>query len=330
MGCTRQDFPGTARDPSRHVNCFYINWLLYNSAPLRTVLNSHRSLPGVKESRTRAGSLPPLLGRSSGRWPVHATLTEDSVLVRNGPGFVRRIVALQLPRVIPASQPLHHQSLAREHDEHLVVQRLGPAHTAPPTPPSPWSRPTRARRTRPRIGRSPRTVRPRLAFPPSTDAPASVRAGGADIEVRHRPGEGYSCWTPCVHRGLRSSRRPDQFWTAERDQFSREDGMRCTFTGITPRDSRFWPAARPRTRRRWRTSRRVIDEYHAQVEPWRGLDAMDVGTRSSTPRRLRKDLRTIRGDTERTGTPVLTNQGTPRFTWFQSVSRSIFLPRSGG
>ena len=36
---------------------------------------------------------------------------------------------------------------------------------------------------------------------------------------------------------------------------------------------------------------------------------MDVGTLSSTPRRLREDLRTIRGDTERTATPVLTNQG---------------------
>ena len=37
---------------------------------------------------------------------------------------------------------------------------------------------------------------------------------------------------------------------------------------------------------------------------------MDVGTRSSTPRRLREDLRTTRGDTERTAaTLVLTNQG---------------------
>ena len=42
---------------------------------------------------------------------------------------------------------------------------------------------------------------------------------------------------------------------------------------------------------------------------------MDVGTRSSTPRRLREDLRTTRGDTERTAaTLVLTNQGTARFT----------------
>ena len=34
---------------------------------------------------------------------------------------------------------------------------------------------------------------------------------------------------------------------------------------------------------------------------------MDVGTRSSTPRRLRDDLRTIRGDTERTATLLMTN-----------------------
>ena len=40
---------------------------------------------------------------------------------------------------------------------------------------------------------------------------------------------------------------------------------------------------------------------------------MDVGTRSSTPRRLREDLRTTRGDTERTVTLVLTNQGTRTF-----------------
>ena len=58
---------------------------------------------------------------------------------------------------------------------------------------------------------------------------------------------------------------------------------------------------------------------------------MDVGKRSSTPRRLREDLRTTPGDTERTtATLVLTNQGAARFTWFQSVSRSAFLPRSGG
>ena len=40
---------------------------------------------------------------------------------------------------------------------------------------------------------------------------------------------------------------------------------------------------------------------------------MDVGTRSSAPRRLREDLRTTRGDKERTAaTLVLTNQGTAR------------------
>ena len=42
---------------------------------------------------------------------------------------------------------------------------------------------------------------------------------------------------------------------------------------------------------------------------------MDVGTRSSTPRRVRADLRTTRGDTETTtATLVLTNEGTTRFT----------------
>ena len=56
-----------------------------------------------------------------------------------------------------------------------------------------------------------------------------------------------------------------------------------------------------------------------------------TGTRNSTPRRLREDLRTTRGDTERTAaTLVLTNQGAARFTWFQSVSRSALLPRLGG
>ena len=48
---------------------------------------------------------------------------------------------------------------------------------------------------------------------------------------------------------------------------------------------------------------------------------MDVG-RNSTPRRLREDLRRIRGDTERTATLVLTNQGTARFTWFHASWQS--------
>ena len=41
---------------------------------------------------------------------------------------------------------------------------------------------------------------------------------------------------------------------------------------------------------------------------------MDVGTRSSTPRRLREDLRTTRGDTERTAANlIMTNQGNRTF-----------------
>ena len=58
---------------------------------------------------------------------------------------------------------------------------------------------------------------------------------------------------------------------------------------------------------------------------------MDVGTRNSTPRRLREDLRITRGDTGRTAAAlVMTNQGTARFTWFQSVSLSAVLPRLCG
>ena len=48
---------------------------------------------------------------------------------------------------------------------------------------------------------------------------------------------------------------------------------------------------------------------------------MDVGTRSSTPRRLREDLRITRGDTGRTAaTLVLTKHGTFRFSRFQETS----------
>ena len=65
------------------------------------------------------------------------------------------------------------------------------APTAPRTPPPPWSRPIRARRTRPRIGRWPRTVRSRRAFPPRRTRPPAFRAGDADLEVRHRSAEGY-------------------------------------------------------------------------------------------------------------------------------------------
>ena len=59
--------------------------------------------------------------------PRPRDLTEDSVLPRNGPGFVRRVVTLEVPTVVRASQPFHLDSLARAHDEHLAVQRLGPA-----------------------------------------------------------------------------------------------------------------------------------------------------------------------------------------------------------
>ena len=64
---------------------------------------------------------------SSGWWHRPRHLTEESVLARNGPGFVRRVVALEFPTVVPESQPLHRDSLARAHDEHLAVKRLSPA-----------------------------------------------------------------------------------------------------------------------------------------------------------------------------------------------------------
>ena len=52
------------------------------------------------------------------RWRTRRTVS---------PGLVRRIVALEVPTVVRASQPLHQDSLARVHDEHLAVKRLGPA-----------------------------------------------------------------------------------------------------------------------------------------------------------------------------------------------------------
>ena len=148
---------------------------------------------------------------------------------------------------------------------------------------------------------------------PSTDAPAGGRAGGADLEVRHRSRDGYS-----LLEIMRPPRAPIvspprtvaliQSWTAERDQFSREDGMRCTFAGITIATVVSAGCAYPHAAT-VENFRRVFDEYHAQVRPCRGLDAMDVGTRDSTPCRLREDLRTTRRDTERTATTlVLTNQ----------------------
>ena len=238
-------------------------------------------LIGRVESWRVAGRGPPARV-VQGTVPRPRDLTEDAVLARNGPGFVRRIVALQLPRGHPcgaaASPPVQRLGPAHvEHNQIAVANRrrhrvtrhpaytshapgapLRPAPTAPPTPSSPWSHPTRARRTRARIGRSPRTVRPRLAFPPSTDAPASVRAGGADLEVRHRSAEGYNCWRPCVHRGLRSSRRPDRRTDPVLDSRKRPilKGGRHALHVCRHhhRDSRFWPAARTRTRRRWRTS----------------------------------------------------------------------------
>ena len=85
--------------------------------------------------------------------------------------------------------------------------------------------------------------------------------------------------------------------------------MRCTFAGITIATVVSAGCAYPHAAT-VENFRRVFDEYHAQVRPCRGLDAMDVGTRDSTPCRLREDLRTTRRDTERTAaTLVLTNQG---------------------
>ena len=161
-------------------------------------------------------------------------LTEDSVLARNGPGFVRRVVALRLPRIIPASQPLPHQSLAREHDEHLVVQRLGPAHVEHgPGRGCKSPAPSKSPATRTHITRSGRAAEASAdratdtvisvvsshtgssdsaanrtfaasgtttaGVPPATDAPAGVRAGGADIEVRH-----HASTADCDRRAART------------------------------------------------------------------------------------------------------------------------------
>ena len=118
-----------------------------------------------------------------------------------------------------------------------------------------------ARRTRPRIGRSPRTVQPRLAFPPRrTRPPAFARAAPTSTSVTDRQRDTV-WWRPCVHRGLRSSRRPDRRTDPVMDVL--ESRKRPTLKGGRRalhvyrhhhRDSRFWPAARTRTRRRLRTS----------------------------------------------------------------------------
>ena len=58
---------------------------------------------------------------------------------------------------------------------------------------------------------------------------------------------------------------------------------------------------------------------------------MGVGTRSSTPRRLRKGLRTLHGGTERTATLVLTNQENRTFHVIsERLTKLLFLPPLGG
>ena len=88
--------------------------------------------------------------------------------------------------------PSSHPPPAHTSDAPGAPMRAAP--TAPRTPPSPWSRPIRARRTRARIGRWPRTVRSRRAFLPRRTRPPAFRAGGADIELRDRSPPALRGW----------------------------------------------------------------------------------------------------------------------------------------
>ena len=208
------------------------------------------------------------------------------------------------------------------HTSHAPGAPPRPAPTAPLTPASPWSRPTRARRTSAAnrtfaangtttAGVSPRRTR-RLAV---------ARAAPTSRSVTDRQTDTV-CWRSCVHRGLRSSRRPGPSHGSSPGQpkETNSQGRTACAARLPASPSRQWflaGCAYPHAAT-VENFRRVFDEYYAQVRPCRGLDAMDAGTRNSTPCRLREDLRTTRRDTERTAaTLVLTNHCTFRFSRFQ-------------
>ena len=175
-------------------------------------------------ARSRTPTAARRLGlMSNGRWPRPRHLTEDSVLARNGPGFVRRVVPLQFPTVVHASQaasPPVPRPCARRTPTRSPSRIVGaiesptparisdapgapmrPAPTAPRTLPSPRSRPIRVRRTRPRTGRSPRTVPSQLLSPSRRSDSPAFRSDRADLEVRNAA-------APAFQVGSDRSRQP--------------------------------------------------------------------------------------------------------------------------
>ena len=259
--------------------------------------------------------------------PVSTTNTWSSN--RLGPAHVEH------DQIAVASRRRHRVTRHPAHTSHAPGAPLRPAPTAPPTPPSPWSRPTRARRTRPRIGRSPRTVRPRLAFSPSTDAPAGVRAGGADLEFRYRSAEGYSCWRSCVHRGLRSSRRPDRRTDPVLDSRKRPilKGGRHALHDYRHhhRDVGFWPAARTRTRRRWRlqAGARRVPRSSSTVSRSRCDGRGDAQFHAASAARGHENHSGRHGENRRD--PRLDESGDRTFHVIsERLTKLPFLPRLGG
>ena len=136
------------------------------------------------------------------------------------------------------------------------------APTAPRTPPSPGSRPIRARRTRARIGRWPRTVRSRRAFLPRRTRPPAFRAGGADLELRDR--------SPPALRGWDRRRQPRRPVPAPACGVP-DPGTRSVATGR--RRSNGLPTGQQRSR--------SIDSSSARLSPQAATIAVQLASWSS-------------------------------------------------
>ena len=64
--------------------------------------------------------------RSCSRWSRPCDLAEDSLLVCDRSRLVDRVVALKMPTVVDATEPLDDQPLLGVHAEHQPVERVGP------------------------------------------------------------------------------------------------------------------------------------------------------------------------------------------------------------
>ena len=193
--------------------------------------------PGPATVRTRTDSAHNGVAsrRASAGWTRPRHLPEDPLLAGDRCRFVRRIVALKMPTVVHATQPLDDHAFPGVHAEHLPIKRFGPTgiehHEVavadgrrhgiayhPRAPQSVRTRPGRQSRSSDRDGHLGCLVPHRLARHRSRDArqdgglPSSAFPAGSDHRRRQRrPAPAPACGapgpTPDSSSGVGSRRR---------------------------------------------------------------------------------------------------------------------------